>query len=149
MSDNESCPVGHIACKHMWTDDEIFQYRELSNTTDGYTEDTQQEAEYAATDTARDMEKIIDAKRKTEMIVINAFQRLNNEMRIVYKELDRKMKHVLIEAESVCDDVIDGPRHDLTELLSTILSPSFDVREHATHEMFHLTHTLKGTIDTV
>ena len=71
----------------------------------------------------------IDAKRKIEMIVINAFQRLKNEMRIVYKELDRKMKRVLIEAESACDDVIDGPRHDLTELLNTILSTSFvDVR---------------------
>ena len=99
MSDNESCPVCHIPCKHIWTDDEILQYRELSNTTDGFTEVTQREVDNAATDTVRDIEKKIDAKRKTEMIVINAFQRLNNEMRTVYKELDKKMKRVLIEVE--------------------------------------------------
>ena len=82
------------------------------------------------------------------MIVVNAFQRLNNEMWTVYKELDKKIKRVLIEAEPACDDVIDGPRHDLTEVLSTILSPSFDdVRGNATHEMFRLTNVLKGTID--
>ena len=87
-------------------------------------------------------------KRKAEMIIVNTFQSLNNEMRTVYKELDKKMKRVLIEAESECADVIDGPRHDLTELLSTIMSPSFDdVRGHATHEMFRLTNVLKGTID--
>ena len=60
------------------------------------------------------------------MIVVNTFQSLNNEMQSVYKELDKKMKSVLIEPEFACADVIDGPRHDLTELLSTILSPTFE-----------------------
>ena len=86
MSDNESCPVCHVPCKHMWTGDEIFQYRELTSDTTN----TQQEADDAASDAARDAEKKIDAKRKAEMIVVNAFQRVKNEMRTVYKELDKK-----------------------------------------------------------
>ena len=123
---------------------DISQYRELR----GDATDTQREAVDATSDADRDEEIKIVAKREAEMILVNAFQRLNSEMRTVYKELDKKMKRVLIEAEPACDDVIDGPRHDLTELLSTILSPSFDdVREHTMHDMFYLTCVLKGTID--
>ena len=62
MSDNESCPVCHVPCKHMWTGDEIFQYRELTSDTTN----TQREADDAASDAARDTEKKIDAKRKAE-----------------------------------------------------------------------------------
>ena len=105
MSDNESWTHVDIC--------DIFQYRELT----GDATDTQREAGDATSDAARDVEKKIVAKREAEIILVNAFQRLNSEMRTVYKELDKKMKRVLIEAEPACDNVIDGSRHDLTEPL--------------------------------
>ena len=89
---------------------DIFQYRELT----GDATDTQREAGDATSDADRDEEKKIVAKREAEIILINAFQRLNNEMRTVYKEPDKKMKRVLIEAKPACDDVIDGPRQNLS-----------------------------------
>ena len=125
---------------------DIFQYRELT----GDETDTQREVGDATSDADRDEEKKIVAKREVEIILVNAFQHLNSEMRTVYKELDKNMKRVLIEAEPACNDVIDGSRHDLTELLSTIMSPSFaDVREHTMHELFRLTCVLKEAIENI
>ena len=72
MSDNES-----------WTHVDIcdtFQYRELT----GDETNTQREAGDATSD--RDKENKIVAKREAEIILVNAFQRLNSEMRTVYKE---------------------------------------------------------------
>ena len=112
----------------MWTSDEILQYRELlSNATD-----TQREVIDAATDVVIDVKKKIDVRRKAEMIVVNTFQRLNDEMRTFYKELEKKMQRVLIEAESAFSDDIFC---------------NIDVRGRATLEMYRLTHVLKEKIE--
>ena len=90
-------------------------------------------------DTAIDTGKKVIGKRKTETILAHRFQRLNKEARKIDADLDRDMKRILRDAEPTCEDVIDGPRHDLAEMLSNTLSPSFDgVLENNTLAMFRL-----------
>ena len=95
-----------------------------------------------------DIGKKVEGKRKTEKTLENMFKRLNTEVRKIYADLDRDMKRILCDAEPTRDDFIDGPRHDLAEMLSNILSPSFDgVRENNTLTMFGSVEQLRRMID--